>query len=282
MTIPRLPVGQVFETLFDFTTRHFKPFFAFVAFVIEGLNTVTTQLLTRPPSLVIGGVLVALMWRVAGRTAGAFTVLAVFFLLGLDLWPQTMATLALMTTAVTFTLAIGIPLGIAASHSRVFDTALTPLLDFLQTMPPFIFLIPAVIMFGIGPVPAVLATVLYAVPVPIRLTNVGIRQVEKEVIEAGEAFGCTSVQLLFKIKLPLALPVIVTGVNQTVMYALGMVIIAAMIGAGGLGAEVVRGIMRLQLGTGFEAGLAVVTVAIVLDRLGRGLTRAALSGTKGA
>jgi glycine betaine/proline transport system permease protein len=280
--MPRLPVGSLFEALFDFTARHFKPVFALVSSVIEVVNMATTQLLTRPPALVIGGVLVALMWRLAGRIAGAFTALGVLLLLGLDLWPQTMATLSLMTTAVAITLIIGIPVGIVAAHSRVFDTALTPFLDFLQTMPPFIFLIPAVIMFGIGPVPAVLATVLYAVPVPIRLTNVGIRQVEKEVIEAGEAFGCSSIQLLLKIKLPLALPVIIAGVNQTVMYALGMVIIAAMIGAGGLGAEVVRGIMRLQLGTGFEAGLAVVTVAIVLDRLGRGLTRAALSGTKKA
>lgn len=280
MTIPRLPVGAYFETAFALAEQHLKPLMVVLTATIELVNGAMHGVLTTVPSVVIGLVLCALLWWVAGRGAGIFTACAVVFLHGLGLWPQTMSTLALMTTAVMLTLLIGIPIGIAAAHSNLFNTGLTPLLDFMQTMPPFVFLIPAVVMFGIGPVPAVLATVLYSVPVPIRLTNLGIRQVDSEVIEAGEAFGMTPLQLLLKIKLPLAFPAIVVGVNQTVMYALGMVIIAAMIGAGGLGAEVVRAITRVQLGTGFEAGLAVVTVAILLDRLGRGLASSTLKAVR--
>jgi glycine betaine/proline transport system permease protein len=273
-SLPRVPIGPAVEKGVDWITLVFGPEFSAVAAAIGSVyEALKAGLLALPPAIV-GGVLVIAVWKLAGRSAGIFAVAAVLLINSIELWPQTMSTFALMSTAVIATLGIGIPIGIAAAQSSRFEAAINPLLDFMQTMPPFVYLIPAVIMFGIGPVPGILATVFYAVPVPIRLTDVGIRQVSQKVIEAGEAFGCSPIQLLFKIKLPLALPVIITGVNQTVMYSLGMVIVASMIGAGGLGAEILRGITRLQLGAGFEAGLAVVFVAILLDQLGRGLANA--------
>jgi glycine betaine/proline transport system permease protein len=273
-SLPRLPIGTAVEKGVDLITSTFGPEFSAVAKAIEGVyGGLQAGLLALPPALV-GAVLVIAVWKLAGRGAGIFAVAAVLLLNSIELWPQTMSTFALMSTAVIATLGIGIPIGIVAAQSSRFEAAINPLLDFMQTMPPFVYLIPAVIMFGIGPVPGILATVFYALPVPIRLTDVGIRQVSNKVIEAGEAFGCSPTQLLFKIKLPLALPVIITGINQTIMYSLGMVIVASMIGAGGLGAEILRGITRLQLGAGFEAGLAVVIVAVLLDQLGRGFASA--------
>jgi glycine betaine/proline transport system permease protein len=273
-SLPRVPIGAAVEKGVDLMTSAFGPEFSAVSKAIGGVyGALQAGLLALPPALV-GGVLVIAVWKLAGRSAGVFAVAAVLLINSIELWPQTMSTFALMSTAVIATLGIGVPIGIAAAQSSRFEAAINPLLDFMQTMPPFVYLIPAVIMFGIGPVPGILATVFYALPVPIRLTDVGIRQVSQKVIEAGEAFGCSPIQLLFKIKLPLALPVIITGVNQTVMYSLGMVIVASMIGAGGLGAEILRGITRLQLGAGFEAGLAVVIVAVLLDQLGRGVARA--------
>ena len=163
-----------------------------------------------------------------------------------------------------------IPLGILMAESRVAAGVLSPILDFLQTMPRFIYLIPAIIIFGIDTVGGVVATMTLAVPPPVRLTALGIREIDREVIEAGEAFGCSRWQLLCKIKLPLAVPSILLGVNQCIMMSLSMVVIAAMIGAGGLGAAILTGISRLDVGEGFEAGLGVVVVAILMDRLTKG------------
>ena len=272
--VPRLPLGQAVEEGVDFVTSEYGSVFSAVADGIDGLYGALEDALVSLPPPVVALVLVATIWKLAGRGAGIFCIAAILLIIGVELWPQTMSTFALIGTAVIIALALGIPIGIVAARSSMVEAAITPLLDFMQTMPPFVYLIPAVIMFGIGPVPAILATVFYAVPVPIRLTNVGIRQVDRRIVEAGEAFGCSSHQLLLKIKLPLALPMIVAGVNQTIMYSLGMVIVASMIGAGGLGAEILRGITRLQLGVGFEAGLAVVMVAVILDRLGRGVALA--------
>lgn len=188
------------------------------------------------------------------------------------LWEQSMQTLALMVISVLLSLLIGIPLGLLAGLSDKLDRMLRPVLDAMQTMPAFVYLIPLLLFFGIGRVPAVIATMIYAIPPAIRLTNLGIRQVAPSVVEAGRAFGSTKQQLLWKVQLPLALPTILTGVNQTIMMALSMVVIAALIGAGGLGREVLISLDKLEVGKGFEAGLAIVFLAIILDRLSHALS----------
>jgi glycine betaine/proline transport system permease protein len=164
-------------------------------------------------------------------------------------------------------LALGVPIGIAAGRSDRTEAALRPALDFMQTMPAFVYLIPAAMFFGLGQVPGTIATVIFALPPTVRLTSLGIRQVPRDLVEAGLAFGCTSRQLLLRVQIPTALPSIMAGINQTIMLALSMVVIASMIGAGGLGNEVLRGIQRLDVGLGFESGLAVVLIAILLDRI---------------
>ncbi|MBK9714530.1 MAG: ABC transporter permease subunit [Kouleothrix sp.] len=208
----------------------------------------------------------------------ALMCVVVLVLVGLfGLWEQSMQTLALMSVAVLFSLLIGIPLGILAASSDRFDRILRPILDAMQTMPAFVYLIPVLLFFGVARVPAVVSTLIYAIPPAIRLTSLGIRQVSPPAIEAARAFGSTRRQLLLKVQLPLALPSIMAGVNQTIMMALGMVVIAAMIGAGGLGREVLVSLQRLQVGQALEAGLAIVFLAIMLDRLSDALSKIDLS-----
>jgi glycine betaine/proline transport system permease protein len=207
-------------------------------------------------------------WRMA---LGCAISLLLFGLLGL--WEQSMQTLALMLAAVVLSLLIGIPLGIACAFSDRTNKILRPILDGMQTMPAFVYLIPVVLFFGVARVPAVIATLIYAIPPAIRLTNLGIREVQPSAVEAARAFGSTRAQTLFKVLLPLALPNIMAGVNQTIMMALGMVVIAAMVGAGGLGREVYLALQRLQVGAAFEAGLAIVIMAIMLDRLSEALSK---------
>jgi glycine betaine/proline transport system permease protein len=202
---------------------------------------------------------------------------------GMGIWQETISTLALVIGSSLVALAIGIPVGIAMARNDAVEAIVRPILDFMQTMPPFVYLIPAAIFFGLGKVPGAIATLVFAMPPAVRLTNLGIRQVSREQVEAGQAFGCTSTQLLFKVQLPLAMPSIMAGVNQTIMLALSMVVIASMIGAGGLGNTVLTGIQRLDVGLGFEGGLGVVLLAILLDRItqsfGRGRTAARPAGT---
>jgi len=219
-------------------------------------------------------ILAGVAWRFAGRRIAVIALVGMFFIGVMGLWDQTMTTLAIIITSVGVSLLVGIPLGIAAAKSDRFEAMIRPVLDGMQTMPSFVYLIPAVFFFGLGKVPAVVATFIYAVPPCIRLTNLGIRQVSKELVEAGQAFGCTGLQLLLKIQLPLARPSIMAGVNQTIMMALAMVVIASMIGASGLGLEVLRGIQRLDVGRGFLAGFAIVIVAIIIDRISQSLGKA--------
>ena len=212
-------------------------------------------------------------WRLALLCGVGFLA---FGLLGL--WTQSLQTLALMSASVILALVVGIPIGIACALSDRFDRVTKPILDAMQTMPAFVYLIPVVLFFGIARVPAVIATFIYAVPPVIRLTNLGIREVPVSAVEAGRAFGSTRGQLLSKVLLPLALPALMAGVNQTIMMALGMVVIAAMVGAGGLGREVYLSLQRLQVGQAFEAGLAIVVLAILLDRLSEALSKIDLTG----
>ena len=185
----------------------------------------------------------------------------------MDLWAPTASTLALVLTATIFSLLVGLPLGVLGAKSELAHRAMRPILDLMQTLPAFVYLIPAAMFFGLGKVPGTIATIVFAMPPAVRLTDLGIRQVRADIVEAGRAFGCTETQLLFKVQIPNALPSIMAGVNQNIMLGLSMVVIASMIGAGGLGNEVLRGIQRMDIGLGFEGGIGVVLLAIVLDRI---------------
>jgi len=198
---------------------------------------------------------------------GLIMSVMLFFIGTLGLWKLSMMTLALVTGAVIISLAIGIPIGIAMAGSNRFDAVIKPFLDGMQTMPSFVYLIPALMLFGLGKVPALFATIIYSVPPVIRLTNVGIREVSPNVVEAAHAFGSSYWQILFKVQLPLARPTIMVGINQTTMMALAMVVVASMIGARGLGLEVLLAINRIEIGRGVEAGLCIVFLAIIIDRL---------------
>ncbi|EIP97863.1 ABC-type proline/glycine betaine transport system, permease component [Opitutaceae bacterium TAV1] len=212
-------------------------------------------------------VMVAIAWLVAGRGVAVFSLVGLILIFGMQLWEPTIESLALVLAATLFALLLGIPLGIAAARSRHVDQALRPFLDLMQTMPAFVYLIPAVIFFGLGEVPGAMATLIFSMPPAVRLTALGIRQVPQEIVEAAQAFGSTGSQMLFKAQLPIAMPTILAGVNQTIMLSLSMVVIAGMIGAGGLGSVVLGGITQMKLGLGFEGGLAVVILAIYLDRV---------------
>ena len=262
----KLPIGALVEAAVEWSLDRFDVTFRAVS---DGLDTAVAALqdvlLSAPPWLLIA-VLAALARLVAGWGVAALVVAGLLIIDSIGLWEPTWETFSLVVVAEILVVVIGLPLGIWASHNDWVDRLLRPVLDFMQTMPSFVYLIPAVMLFGLGTVPGVLATVVFALPPLVRLTNLGIRQVPSDLVEAGEAFGSSPWQMLAKIQLPVALPTIMAGVNQSIMMALSMVVIAAMIGAGGLGAEVLRGIQRLQIGSGFEAGLAVVLLAMTLDR----------------
>ena len=219
-----------------------------------------------PVGVVTAALVVTAWWRVGWRFA-LFCLACCFVIYDTGFWPQTMVTLALVFASTFISLILGLPLGIGVAASRSLAAVVRPTLDFMQTMPAFVYLIPAAMLFGLGRVPGVLATVIFAMPPVVRLTSLGIRQVNKEQVEAGITFGCTPLQVLLKVQIPGALPSIMAGINQTIMMALSMVIIASMVGAGGLGNDVLASIQRLDIGLGFESGLAVVLLAIMLDRI---------------
>lgn len=205
-------------------------------------------------------------WKAGGGIA-IFTVLGLLLLQIMGYWEETMQTIALILVSAIIALAIGIPLGVYASRHDRADKVIRPILDFMQTLPPFVYLIPAIIFFSVGNVPGIVATIVFALPPAVRLTNLGIRNVQEDVVEASRAFGCTKRQLLFKVQIPLAKPTILAGVNQVIMLALSMVVIASMVGAGGLGQSVYKGILKADMALGFEAGLGIVILAIFLDRI---------------
>ena len=238
-----------------------------IGVVVEGFAQSIEQGMLAIPFWLVILVATVVGWRRLGWRFGVFVALALMLIVVTGFWPQTMVTLALTLSATIISLIFGIPLGIWCARNNPVNATVRPILDFMQTMPAFVYLIPAAMLFGLGRVPGTIATVIFAMPPVVRLTSLGIRQVNPEQIEAGNAFGCTSTQLLFNVQLPIALPTIMAGINQTIMMALSMVIIASMVGAGGLGNDVLASIQRLDVGLGFESGLAVVLLAIVLDRL---------------
>ncbi|MCP4629824.1 MAG: proline/glycine betaine ABC transporter permease, partial [bacterium] len=252
----------------DWVLISFAGFFdALGAAILKFMLVVEKFFLWMPwPVFVIGTGILG--WRLMGKWWSGLIMAGMLFFMGsLGYWELSMRTLSLVTSAVIVSLAIGIPIGIIMATSDTFESITKPLLDGMQTMPSFVYLIPALMLFGLGKVPALFATIIYAVPPVIRLTNVGIREVSPSVVEAAHAFGSSYWQILFKVQLPLARPTIMVGVNQTTMMALAMVVIASMIGAKGLGFEVLLAINRIEIGRGFEAGLCIVFMAIIIDRL---------------
>lgn len=262
-----LPLGKWVNAAVRYMLDHGAKFFDSIGILVEGFaESIEKGLLAIPFWVMILGATAVGVRRV-GWGFGTFVACALTLIVMMGFWPQTIVTLALTISATLISLFYGIPLGIWCARNRNVNALVRPVLDFMQTMPAFVYLIPAAMLFGLGRVPGTIATVIFAMPPVVRLTSLGIRQVSAEQVEAGNAFGCTSTQLLFKVQLPIALPTIMAGVNQTIMMALSMVIIASMVGAGGLGNDVLASIQRLDVGLGFESGLAVVLLAIILDRI---------------
>ncbi len=269
-----LPMAKWVDTAMDWMLKHFDVFFDGVGFVILQVVNGFEQVLLFVPWFVTIPLVGLAGWKIVGKWKSGVVFMIMLVIIGsFGYWELAMRTLSLVLSSVFFSLLIGIPTGVKMAQSDRFESILKPILDAMQTMPSFVYLIPALMFFGMGKVPAMVATIIYAVPPVIRLTNVGIRTVDQEVVEASRAFGATSRQILFDVQLPLAKPSIVVGINQTTMMALAMVVIGSMIGAKGLGMEVLIAISRIEVGRGFEAGLSIVFLAIIIDRITYALSK---------
>jgi len=264
----RLPLKDWIDAIMSWVLHNWAGFFDAIGDAILYVLLNIERFLLWLPWIVVVVLVGLIAWRVM-RSWGAGLLMTAFLVLigSFGYWDLAMKTLAIITAAVILSLGMGIPTGIIMARNNRVESILKPVLDAMQTMPSFVYLIPALMLFGLGKVPAVFATVIYAVPPVIRLTNVGIRQVPPSIVEAARAFGSNSRQTLFEVQLPLAIPSIMVGVNQTTMMALAMVVIASMIGATGLGLEVLISINRIEVGRGFEAGLSIVLLAIIIDRI---------------
>ncbi len=259
------------EEVIDWMTKNFSGFFTAVKGALSGIIDGGSWLLMAIPVAVFIVGAIFLAWWISGKGMAVFTGIGLFLIYNLGLWEKTMLTLALVSAATLIALLLGLPLGILMSKSNTANKIVRPILDFMQTMPAFVYLIPAVYFFDLGTVPGAVATIIFAMPPIVRLTNLGIRQVPADVVEAARSFGSTPAQLLFKVQIPLAVPTMMAGLNQTIMLSLSMVVISAMIGADGLGKTVYEGITQMKMGKGFEGGLAVVIMAMLLDRITQSL-----------
>lgn len=263
----KIPLGEGVANAVEWLQNNDHGIFAAIGSVIDNMTGQIEGGLMALPFWLLAGAFVAVgFWR-RGWKFALFCAAALGLIASTGFWDQTVVTLALIISSTIISLLMGIPLGIWTARNNHVEAIVRPILDFMQTMPAFVYLIPAAMFFGLGRVPGVIATVIFAMPPVVRLTSLGIRQVNKEQVEAGIAFGCTQTQLLLKVQIPGAMPSLLAGVNQTIMMALSMVIIASMVGAGGLGNDVLSSISRLDIGLGFESGLGVVLLAIILDRI---------------
>ncbi|HAJ16514.1 MAG TPA: glycine/betaine ABC transporter [Microbacterium sp.] len=263
----RIPIGQWVETVVDWLRDNLSGLFDFITVVVRFLVDGLTDILLIIPIPAMIVVFALIGWLVRSWQMAVGTVLAFVFIIAMDLWIPTMQTLSLVLVATVVALAIAIPLGIWSARNDTVRTILKPVLDFMQTMPAFVYLIPAITFFSIGVVPGLVATVIFALPPGVRLTELGIRGVDSETVEAGQAFGATPSQILRGIQLPLATPTIMAGVNQVIMLALSMAVLAGIVGADGLGKIVVQSVSTVNLALGVEAGLGVVIIAVYLDRV---------------
>lgn len=265
--IPSIPVGQWIADVIDWLQTNLAALWGFIELVLEGLYEWLLGLLLAPYpiALILAAGLIA--WVARSWKFAIFALLGFALVESMDLWEETIETLVLVLIATVIAAAVAIPVGVLAARSDALSTALRPVLDFMQTLHPFVYLIPVIFIFSIGTVPGIIATIVFASPPGVRFTELGIRQVDREVVEAGEAFGARPGQILARIQLPLATPTIMAGLNQVIMLSLSMVVLAGFVGAGGLGASIVFSLSRVDVAGGFEAGIAVVILAIFLDRL---------------
>ncbi|MGR3375237.1 choline ABC transporter permease subunit [Salipiger abyssi] len=267
LTEHKIPVGDAAEALFGWLQRNATWAFDALAWAMERLIEGILWVLQTPPELLVIAVFVALVWALHRNwKVPAFVALGFLFILNQGYWEETTESLTLVLSACLVCMGIGVPIGIAAAHRPRLYRTLRPVLDLMQTLPTFVYLIPSIVFFGIGMVPGLIATVIFVLPAPIRLTHLGISTTPQALTEAAQAFGATPRQTLWKVELPFAAPQIMAGLNQTIMLSLSMVVIAALVGADGLGVPVLRALNRVDTGLGFESGLIIVVVAIMLDR----------------
>ncbi|PCD77487.1 choline ABC transporter permease subunit [Pseudothioclava arenosa] len=268
LTEHKIPVGKTAKKIFDWFKENAGGFFDALSSAMQGLIDAILWLLQTPHPLVIVGLFTALTFGLQRNWKTAAMVLAGFlFILNQGYWEETTESLTLVLSSCVVCMVIGVPIGIAAAHRPRLYTAMQPILDLMQTLPTFVYLIPAIVFFGIGMVPGLIATVIFVLPAPIRLTHLGVSSTPQALLEAAKSFGATGRQVLWKVELPYATPQIMAGLNQTIMLSLSMVVIAALVGADGLGVPVVRALNSVNTALGFESGFVIVVVAIILDRM---------------
>jgi glycine betaine/proline transport system permease protein len=268
LTETKIPVGKTAKRLFDWLQDTGEPFFDWLAWLMELLIDSILWIMQTPHPLLVTAGFVAIAWGLQRNWKTCVLVaLGFLFILNQGYWEETTESLTLVLSACVVCMAVGVPIGIAAAHRPRLYVAMRPVLDLMQTLPTFVYLIPAIVFFGIGMVPGLIATVIFVLPAPIRLTHLGVSSTPKPLLEAAQAFGATKRQTLWKVELPYALPQIMTGLNQTIMLSLSMVVIAALVGADGLGVPVVRALNQVNTALGFESGFIIVVVAIMLDRV---------------
>lgn len=268
LTDNKIPVGRAAKAVFDWMNTHLGPLFDAISVVMEGMIDGILWVLQAPHPFVLIAVFLALTWYLQRSWKVCLGVLLGFlFILNQGYWEETTESLTLILAACVVCMGLGVPIGIAAAHRPRLYQAMVPVLDLMQTLPTFVYLIPAIVFFGLGMVPGLIATVIFVLPAPIRLTHLGISTTPQALLEAATAFGATPRQRLWKVELPYAFPQIMAGLNQTIMLSLSMVVIAALVGANGLGVPVVRALNSVNTALGFESGFIIVVVAILLDRM---------------
>ncbi|RFB79744.1 ABC transporter permease [Methylovirgula sp. 4M-Z18] len=270
-SLPQFSPGTFLAPSVDWLNAHLHPLFAVISEVIEAVLTGIGGALLFVPPYVLIGVVVVLAFVSIGVRAAILAGLALGFCWVAGLWEASIQTITLVSVSVALSVMIGFPVGVLASRYKGLEAAIRPLLDIMQTVPPWVYLIPAVILFSLGRVPAIIATIVYGVPPMLRLTTLAFNQIPKDLMELGAAIGASRRDVLFKIEVPSATPTLLVGLNQCILLSLAMVVLAGLVGAGGLGAEVTRGLTRMEMGVGLRAGLAIVAVALLLDRLSRGV-----------
>lgn len=267
----RIPIGDAVKSFIDFLAANFQVVFDFIFVITSSSIKGLESALNTMPWWVLMLIVIALGWYFINLPSGLLFGFFMFLIGSFDLWPETMITISIVLISVLLSLLIGIPFGVLMAFKNIFSSIMRPILDAMQTMPTFVYLIPVIFFFPLGNVPAVIATIIYALPPVMRLTELAIRNVDKEVVESAQSFGSSTMQMLTKVQLPQALPTIMAGVNQTTMMALAMAVVGSMVGAQGLGERVLYAINRIDISLGFEAGISIVFLAIIIDRITGGI-----------